>query len=182
VHLVYWLFDESCVCPWKHGYIGVTNNLHNRLKGHRAKQRRVFEHRILFKGTERECYALESAMRPEAFIGWNVALGGEGGSRQPRSLETRQRIREAAIRRYADPNEREKMSAVQMGREVTWGAKIAAGKRGLKPSDVTRAKMSAARKGRLLGPQSFEHREKLGASKRGRKMPWVAEANRRRKS
>jgi hypothetical protein len=178
--VVYWLFDTACVCPWKHGYIGVTVNLRNRLKWHRAKQERIFEYRILFEGTEQECYALEAAMRPEAFIGWNMALGGEGGSRQPRSPETRQRMREAALRRYADPAERAKMSAVQMGRTVAWGAKIAAGRLGLKPSDATRAKMSATRKGRPAPPRTPEHCANIAAAKKGMKMPWIAESNRRR--
>jgi hypothetical protein len=178
--VVYWLYDEHCICLWKHGYIGVSTNFRNRLKQHR-QERNGFKHCILFVGSSQDCYALEAVLRPEPFIGWNVAPGGEGGHNQPKTLETRQKMREAALRRYADPIERLKMSNVQKGRKVTWGAKIAASRQGKKASDATRAKMSATRKGRTRAPFTAEHRAKIGASRLGKPNLAVAESNRRRK-
>jgi hypothetical protein len=176
--VVYWLFDANCTDPWSQGYVGVTINLPNRLKQHRAK-RGVFEHLILFESTETECYALEAAMRPNAFIGWNEAWGGEcGGGKHPRSAETRERMRQASLRRYTDPHEREKMRELMKGRKITWGVKISAGKRGAKLSDATRAKMSAVRKGRSRRPFTPEHCANISAARKG--MPWVTESNRRR--
>ena len=175
--VVYWLFDASCVDPERHGYVGVTADLPNRLKKHRANERNL-EHRILFEGPEHDCFALEALMRPQKAIGWNKASGGRC---PPRSAIIRQKMKEAALRRYADPDERRKMSEIQMGRKVTWGAKVSASKRGISTAtDATRAKMSAARKGRPLGPPSAQHRANLSAAKKGMKMPWVAESNRRR--
>jgi hypothetical protein len=180
--VVYWLYDEQCVCMWKHGYIGVSTNFRSRLKQHRA-ERRGFKHCVVFEGSSQECYALEAVLRPTAFVGWNAAPGGEGGPSQPRSLEHRQKIREAALRRYANPDERKKMSELQKGRKFTpeWCANIAAGKQGTKASDATRAKMSAIRKGRRRAPFTLEHRANIAAAMRGMKMPWIAESNRRRK-
>jgi hypothetical protein len=183
--VVYWLCDERCVCPWRHGYVGITINLLNRLKWHRSKRStlkiRQFEAIVLFRGTVDECLALEHEIRPDPFIGWNVCEGGVA-PKYPKSAETIRKMREAALRRYQNPQERITMSEIQKGRKVTWGTKIAAGRRGLKPSEATRAKMSAARKGKPLGPQSVEHRAAVSAAKRGKPgHPAAIEANRRRK-
>lgn len=48
---------------------------------------------------------------------------------------------------------------------------------GVKHSAETRAKQSAARKGKKFGAQSAEHRANLGAAKRGRKFSAEARAN-----
>lgn len=178
--VVYWLFDARCVCPWKHGYIGITVNFKNRLKNHRRKFGQAFNHQILFRGSNDDCLLLEVKMRPRPFIGWNWAEGGTPISRAPKSAEHRWKMKEAALRRYADPAERTKMSEIQKGRKITWAEKIASGKRGLKPSDATRAKMSAVRKGKPQPPRTSEHCANIAAAKRGMKMPWIAESNRRR--
>ena len=180
--VVYWLFDAECSDPWRHGYVGVSVNFNNRLKHHLANKRgAMFEHKILFTGTVAECYALEARMRPSEFIGWNIACGGEGGNSQPRSAETRKRMSEAALLRFSDPKQREAMSKAQMGRKVTWAAKIAASKFGTKLSAETRAKMSAARKGRPAPPRTAEHCANISAAKTGKTAPHVSESNRRRK-
>lgn len=83
--VVYWLFDDRCVCPWRHGYIGVSVEFDARLKRHRdrAGTRKsavgvpsIFDHKILFIGGVDECVALEERMRPQKAIGWNRAQGG----------------------------------------------------------------------------------------------------------
>ena len=179
--VVYWLRDAQCSCPWRHGYIGISVNLTNRLRQHRRADFPSFVATVLFRGTQVECLALECKLRPTANIGWNRGSGGAGcpvGSL--RSAETKRRMSEAAKLRYSNPEERARMSNVQKGRKITWGAKIAAGKLGSKLSDVTRGKMSAVRKGRPAPPRTPEHRAKLAAAKKGMKMPWIAESNRRR--
>src|SRR5215475_521741 len=181
--VLYWLYDAQCVCPWRHGYIGISINLKNRLKNHRLHQR-GFEHKILFKGLIEDCLRLEEQMRPEPFIGWNQAQGGMGGNSAPRSPETKQRMREAALLRFSDPNERAKLSAAGKGKpkhSPESREKLAAAHRGLRASDATRAKMSMSRKGRSVGPFSLEHRARIAAAKRGKPCPAVAESNRRRR-
>jgi hypothetical protein len=83
--VVYWLFDDRCFCPWRHGYIGISIQFDARLKRHRdrAGTRKsavgvpsIFDHKIIFTGTVDECVALEAAMRPRKNIGWNRAVGG----------------------------------------------------------------------------------------------------------
>lgn len=134
--IVYWLYDERCICPWRHGYIGVSIEFDARLQRHRlrAGTRKgavgvpaIFNHKILFIGTLDECLALEEQFRPHRGIGWNRARGGQrpwldykhdaetrakssaavkGRSKRPKSLETCAKISVAALRRYADPTQR----------------------------------------------------------------------------
>lgn len=128
--VVYWLFDDCCVCPWRHGYIGISVQFDARLKRHRdrAGTRKsavgvppIFDHKILFSGTVDECVALEERMRPHKNIGWNRAVGGRepwldykhddemrailsaiasARKREPHSPETRVKMSTAARRRY----------------------------------------------------------------------------------
>lgn len=83
--VVYWLYDERCICPWRHGYIGVSIQFDARLQRHRnrAGTRKsavgiplIFDHKIPFVGTLDECLALEEKLRPHVRIGWNRARGG----------------------------------------------------------------------------------------------------------
>ena len=180
--VVYWLYDEKCICPWRHGYIGISINFKNRLKQHRNSHRKPFEHEILFQGSTEDCLSIEAQMRPDPFIGWNRAPGGiDGPGREPKSADTKQKMREAALLRFSDPNERKKMSKIQTGREITWGEKIAAGKRGIKASAAARAKMSATRKGRPAPPRTAAHCAAISAANKGIPKPAIAESNRRRK-
>ena len=36
--------------------------------------------RIIFRGPEHECYLLEKKLRPEPYMGWNIAQGGGGST------------------------------------------------------------------------------------------------------
>jgi hypothetical protein len=76
----------------------------------------------LFEGTIKQCIALEQMLRPVARIGWNELPGGQFGHAQkgiPKSPEQREKMRQAALRRYADPAERERTS-----KDVKLGIKI----------------------------------------------------------
>jgi NUMOD3 motif len=56
---------------------------------------------------------LESKLRPVAGIGWNEAPGGEhGGGSAPKKEATKQLMREAALRRYQDPEQRLKTQQI----------------------------------------------------------------------
>jgi hypothetical protein len=114
--VVYWLFDDRCVCPWSHGYIGISGRIARRLNQHRESGRFPnFEIKILFKGAKNDCLALEAKLRPRPSIGWNVGIGGYADGRGtrgiPKSPEHRERIRAATLRRYADPVERARTRA-----------------------------------------------------------------------
>lgn len=138
--VVYWLYDDRCVCIWRHGWIGISSYFEKvRLQQHRsgkpgkgaANLPLDFKHKILFRGTEAECLAIEAMLRPHPHIGWNKASGGQKGclgykhtaetcqkmseaaiksghSKKPKSLKWRAAIAEATVTRYARPGEREK--------------------------------------------------------------------------
>jgi predicted GIY-YIG superfamily endonuclease len=136
---VYWLHDERCICPWHHGYVGITAHLPVRIAAHRRGNGKGahslppdFRVQVLFVGPGIEALELEARLRPRPGIGWNRAGGGQKSCigykhgeifRQlkakdaarrfkgvPKSPEQREKIRQAALRRYADPAERERMS------------------------------------------------------------------------
>jgi hypothetical protein len=120
--LVYWLEDDLCVCPWRHGYIGATNRFARRMHQHRERWPKAFRHRIMLRGSKAECLALEARMRPTPGIGWNSHVGGfvdgRGGRGIPKSAGHREKQRQAALRRYADPMEHVKTSvAVRRAKE-----------------------------------------------------------------
>lgn len=112
--IVYWLRDNTCVCPWRHGYIGISINWPRRLKRHRTNLgRNTFEFDHLFVGSIEECKGLERSLRPTPGIGWNEAPGGiHGGGAAPKKERTRELMRIAALKRYTDPSERERTSLV----------------------------------------------------------------------
>lgn len=122
--VVYWLFDEHCVCIWRHGYIGVTVRWPHRMHRHRCETESDFlpdnfQGKVLFRGHIKECLALETQLRPRAGIGWNRFPGGLSGHASKgiaKSPEHREKIRQAALRRYADPAEHERTSrAAKLG-------------------------------------------------------------------
>jgi hypothetical protein len=154
-HFVYWLFDETCVCVWRHGYVGITARLPARLKNHRQRLGRVFQHQTLFVGTKAECRALEWKLRPGFNVGWNK---NPGGMTSPRlgvivPLHVRQKQSEAAKRRQPmSDTTREKLRIASIGRtnkgrlgqrkSAEERAKIANSHRGMKASEETRQKLS----------------------------------------
>lgn len=139
--VVYWLHDASCVCLWRHGYIGISTTLSARLRQHRNDKRKgksvsavptTFDCQILFRGSTAKCVALENQLRPTQDIGWNSARGGRQPylgykhsdeikqllSQQrkarggiPHSAETCAKLSAIAVARYANPAERAKAAA-----------------------------------------------------------------------
>ncbi len=85
---VYYISDANCTDPYRHGYVGLTSNEVTRRYNHRRSGRfpANFVWTILFRGTRRECAAMEKKYRPERGIGWNSDLGG-GRWRNPKFKE-----------------------------------------------------------------------------------------------
>ena len=91
---VYWIRLPEHVDIHTQGYIGISNNPKERLKNHikdsrhkkyRSEFKEVLQsgnylHSIIFSGTRRECLNLEYDLRPNWFIGWNMAPGGNSAS------------------------------------------------------------------------------------------------------
>jgi len=140
--VVYWLFDNHCVCPRLHGYVGISARFINRLKEHRCSwQFPPFKYTILLSGSDEECFALEQELRPQHGIGWNKT---KGGPNQGRTLGYT----------YSD-EARAKVSAALKGREITWRDKLSRAQTGKRQSDASRAKHSASTRG---VPKSAAHR------------------------
>jgi hypothetical protein len=152
--VVYWLYDSQCICPWRHGYIGISIRLPFRLRQHikRKNFRRDFEWKILFEGPLYECRVLEYRLRPKANIGWNK---GAGGGRQNLGLnirhpakwpEWRQKIASGLAGHVRTPESRAKQSASVKGRpkSAEWKAKASAIATARYSDPTERARMSVA--------------------------------------
>lgn len=165
---VYWLYDDNCICLERHGYVGISNDYLHRVGQHRSARRFPWKSQVIFRGTEAECKRLEYKLRPERYVGWNIAVGG-GKTRLGifDSLTTRQMKSIARQRFLSSPQAKEvlriageKNSAAMKGRRITWGDKIAKTLTGHVRTITSRAKQSASVKGR---PKSSEWRFKASA-------------------
>jgi hypothetical protein len=111
---LYWLYDDRCVCIWRHGYIGMTVDWPHRMHRHRSESKFLphdFKGQVLFQGTIRQCTNWEKTLRPIAGIGWNKLPGGLSGHASkgvPKSPEHREKMRQAALARYTKPGEKER--------------------------------------------------------------------------
>jgi hypothetical protein len=142
--ILYWLFDDSCICLWRHGYIGITTNWTKRLQRHRRTMPRAFRFAILYRGSKEECKNLEHQLRPHRHIGWNVAPGGNMARLGAQhSDETKEKMRIAAMQR-PPPSEdtRERLRITSTGRTNK-------GRIGKKKSDEERAKISLSHSGKV---------------------------------
>jgi hypothetical protein len=164
--ILYWLFDDSCICLWRHGYIGITTQWTRRLQRHRRTMSHAFRFAILFRGSKEECTKLEHQLRPHRHIGWNVAPGGNlvrlgaqvsdeakrrmsiaATQRPPCSEETRERQRIASTGRTNRGRPGKKSAAEKL--------KISASNTGKKRSADVRRMMSI----RMIGKQlHLDHR------------------------
>lgn len=93
---VYWLHLDKHTDIKEHGYVGVALDFDTRMQRHLQITSKLDCHlgrsirlygwinlvkEIIFSGTPEECYAYENALRPKFQIGWNEAIGGQGGDR-----------------------------------------------------------------------------------------------------
>lgn len=155
--VVYWLFDETCVCPRWSGYVGISAQWPKRLGAHRRSGRwpAGFSSCVLSTGSKLECRWMEWNLRPASDIGWNLSVGGKPNVRL--TADSRQRMSAASKNKVFSSEAREKIRVASTGRtnkgrkgqkksseEI---AKIVAGHLGRKASDETRAKLSASHMG-----------------------------------
>ena len=95
--VVYWLHTTDHFSPDTDGYVGITTNIEYRLKQHEASCLGVdnyhVKHKdmiiafksgsiisdILYRGTYTQCLEVENNLRKSANVGWNFAVGGNGG-------------------------------------------------------------------------------------------------------
>jgi hypothetical protein len=147
--VVYWLKDKHCICPWRHGYVGITNNPLLRIRNHRGSHRfpSNFQFQILFAGNELECLGLERRLRPIPGIGWNIASGGLDGShpwteKQHKWVKTRK----------ASPKTKELMrrAAIERSKDPAYIARMAEGVRRAFQDPQKRANLSNSLKGRSI--------------------------------
>ena len=94
VGVLYWLHDMSHDDVFTQGYVGITVcGFQNRLSQHRSTARKgkykkdfidglfspTFIGEVLYEGSVSEIRDMERFYRPEINIGWNRAIGGDGG-------------------------------------------------------------------------------------------------------
>jgi hypothetical protein len=150
--VVYWLHDETCVCPRLHGYVGISARMANRLKDHRSSGKfPPFVCSILLRGTDAECFALEQQLRPQHRIGWNRAKGGPNNGRTLGYTHTAASRAKFGVK----------------GREITWRDKLAKANTGYVRSAASRAKQSASSRG---VPKSAAHRAAISMAKIGSRL------------
>ena len=131
--IVYWLYDDQCICVWKHGYVGITSQWERRLRKHRNKGElpRDFKFKFLFQGTRKECLRVEAELRPDYFIGWNILRGGQtsgipGSTNKsrtgmPHSEETRRKISLAHTGMKQSKEFSQKISLLKIGNKNRLG-------------------------------------------------------------
>ena len=138
--VVYWLFDQRCICPWRHGYIGISCEFEARLTKHRKCQRwPEFQTQILARGTKAACLLIERQMRPAANIGWNVSVGGKPVVYLTEA--SRQKMSDAARLRTVSAATKEKLRIAFTGRTNR-------GRVGQKKSAAEIEKIAAATRGK----------------------------------
>ena len=62
--------------PYREGYVGITKHQNRREREHRRSGRVSGAFSVLFRGTRRECAAVEYRYRPHRNIGLNIKAGG----------------------------------------------------------------------------------------------------------
>lgn len=102
-YLVYWIYDRTCKSPNSDGYVGYTNKPARQIK--RGLERfNTKQFKILFRGIQEECLAVENKLRPRPNIGWNTATGGfvygSGMANVPKPIEQRDKMSAAGFARY----------------------------------------------------------------------------------
>lgn len=156
--LVYWLHDTQCICPWKHGYVGISSRWHRRLWRHQREGKfPPFEATILFRGTRDECLELEEWLRPTWRVGWNNWKGGRAGPTTPKTLSTRENMRLAALKRFQDPREREKQRINNIGKHDHRGENNP--RFGKQLSEEEKKNISIGRVGKGIGNQNWRKRK-----------------------
>lgn len=150
---LYWIHDDKCVCPQRHGYVGITKNLHGRFKGH-SKRFPGAKQKVLFSGSRFECMKAEYLLRPDPFVGWNRARGGQKS--MPMSEAAKEKVRAAKLGIPRPEEMKERIRLKLRGRKVH--------------TEESKRELSSRMKGNCFHSNvSDEGREKIRQAQLGRK-------------
>ena len=141
---LYHICREADVGNLEVGYIGITNNLQRRWRDHREGHSKCAHvnhaiqkyddivYSVIEEGSREDMLELESTLRPEERIGWNIAPGGKSGYTGvalsgedhwtygiPRPEETRRKISEKLKGNIISEEARLKISKAHKGRVVS---------------------------------------------------------------
>lgn len=169
--VVYWIHTENHNDPTSQGYIGITDNLYQRIQTHlsrpnitvgRAFEKYGYDQMVftqLFEGTREECYEIEQDLRPTRGLAWNIARGGirvEQCDIRPRrkamSQETRDKQSAASLGRPKTLEHRAAMSRgkrdMPTDRKDAWRLKVSIARTGTTRSEASKEKSRIAMSGR----------------------------------
>jgi group I intron endonuclease len=92
---LYWIHSSDHSDPMTQGYIGIAENFEQRMFAHKScaktgKEETLYKairkhgwdnltKEVLVIADQGYCKDLEQKMRPKARVGWNIAVGGDGG-------------------------------------------------------------------------------------------------------
>jgi hypothetical protein len=160
--VVYWLFDDTCVCPQRHGYIGISKNLKRRLWRHRWAERfPEFTVMIIGKGAVAECRKIEWALRPQINIGWNIATGGFSAAQMSTATANKKKSDALKARWRNDPDFRRSVRQSQFGKHDRRGQNNP--RFGIVMSDDVKQNIARGRKGKAIGNQNWRKRKPYSA-------------------
>jgi group I intron endonuclease len=194
---VYWVRQAEHTDIFSQGYVGITNNFTKRMEGHKNRPQNGHFRNVINKygwdnlvkevvviAEEDYCLDVETKLRPEKGIGWNIAIGGgkppvtRWNLGKTMSDETKAKV-SASRKGITSWNKgvplsdetKEKLKVSLKGRK-TWN-------KGLETSDEVKEKQRQAklgtignRKGKKNSP---EHREKIKATKALNPRIWTEE-------
>jgi hypothetical protein len=119
---------------------------------------------------EREIYWIKKLKATVRGIGYNLTKGGTGGdtfTNNPNKESTREKLRKISTGKKHTEEAKKKISILRSGSGNGMFGKIAIN-RGISPSEITRAKLSSANKGKGKGiKRSEEIRRKISVSRTG---------------
>lgn len=156
---VYWIRAQHHSDITSEGYVGVSKNANKRwMYGHFWAHRKGRHENprlanaiskygwdsliktVVVISTEAYCYELEAKLRSSESIGWNLAVGG---GKPP--------VTKSRGKDYVSPLKGKK-------RETPWMVGRSPANKGVAASEETRAKLSAAKKGRKQTPEQIAKR------------------------
>lgn len=165
--VVYWIYDKNCKEIELDGYVGITVNSKRRFIEHNNKFSNVVCMEVIYEGSLSECIEKEIQLRPEPLIGWNVAAGGSIPPRPKTIKQCEICSKSVHIANYVrwhgpncDPNRKDW--------RPTGAGKGAKGVPKGPMSEETKAKVSANRKGKYVGPRPAWIGERISAAKKGK--------------
>lgn len=174
IYKVYWIRKPEHTDPHQEGYVGITNNVQNRLYQHKRSQNIIGKalkkyddlivevlHNDILKD---EALLLEGALRPHELIGWNICAGGG----MPVSQKGRKKSHSKQSLKGEHRTDKQKLASAKRSQAMK---NMTSHNKGKPMSQEQKDKISAKLTGRVIGPPSEAHR--LNLSKVARNRPKV---------